>query len=251
MSLPEPKSLVFLGSKPIGYQCFSHLLSQQDALNFKISGVITQKRKEFSDGADITGLAGNHNIPLFNSLNELPECAIIYSVQHHQILKKEHIERAAQIAVNLHMAPLPEYRGCNQFTLAIIDERKEFGTTLHRIDARIDHGDLLFEQRFPIPEHCWVQDLYELTFDASLELFKQTLPAIIAGDYSLKPQAALEGERGTSLHYRDEIASLKQIDLGWDAEKITRYVRATSMPGFEPPYTWIGDQKLYLTPHYS
>ena len=105
----------------------------------------------------------------------MPNVDFIYSVQYHQILKKEDIQKAGIIALNLHMAPLPEYRGCNQFSFALLDNKKEFGTTIHQLDAQIDHGDLLFEKRFPIPENCWIEQLYSLTYDASLLLFKESL----------------------------------------------------------------------------
>lgn len=184
-------------------------------------------------------------------MDTLPECDILYSVQYHEILKPGHINRASQIAVNLHMAPLPEYRGSNQFSYAIIDGKEEFGTTIHEIDARIDHGAVLFQKRFPIPQNCWVNELYQLTYDASIKLFKQTLSHIINGLYNPVPQQSLESKYGTALHYRNEIADLKNIDLGWEKEKIERHIRATYMPGFEPPYTIINGEKIYFTRHSS
>lgn len=242
------KSILFLGSKPIGYSCLAHLISVQKALNVQVAGVLTQARKEFSGANDLAALAAAHGIPVFASLEDLPECDIIYSVQYHEILKQPHINKARQIAVNLHMAPLPEYRGSNQFSFAILEGKSEFGTTIHRIDTRIDHGDILFERRFPIPPDCWIKELYDLTEMASLELFQETLPPIIAGDYSLIPQQSFEGARGTSLHFRKEMGTLKQIDFAWDADKIVRHIRATSMPGFEPPYAMIGGRKVYFMP---
>jgi methionyl-tRNA formyltransferase len=248
MSSQLPVRLVFLGSKPIGYQCLDHLIAVRASLSIEIAGVLTQYRKEFGAGADVAALATQHGIPVLTSLDEVPDCDLLYSVQYHEILKQPVIDKAAKIAVNLHMAPLPEYRGCNQFSMAIIDDKKEFGTTIHRIDTRIDHGDILFQKRFAVPSGCWVQELYELTFDASVALFRDTLPDLIAGTYTLTPQAELVAQYGTSLYLRKEIAALKNIDLSWDAEQIQRYIRATSMPGFEPPYTIIGGQKIYFSP---
>src|SRR5580658_5463212 len=143
-----PKKLVFLASKPIGYECFAYLISQATVLNTEIAGLLTHARKEFGNAHDLNVLANEHHIPILNSLADLPECDIIYSVQYHELLKKEHIDKAGQVCVNLHMAPLPEYRGANQFSFAIIDDKKEFGTTIHCIDTRIDHGDILFQKRF-------------------------------------------------------------------------------------------------------
>lgn len=240
------KKVIFLGSKPIGYECFAYLISQRKELNIEITGLLTQNRKEFGSTHDLCKLAQEHQVPVLNDLEALPGCDIIYSVQYHQVLKKEHIGKAAQIAVNLHMAPLPEYRGSNQFSFAIIENKTEFGTTIHKIDTQIDHGDILFQKRFPVPPGCWVNDLYQLTYDASLLLFKQTLGHVVNGEYKPVPQQLLEPKYGTSLHLRKEINDLKAIDLAWEKEKIERYIRATSMPGFEPPHCLVGGSKILL-----
>ena len=240
------KKVVFLGSKPIGYECFAYLISQADILNVEIIGLLTNARKEFGNAHDLNQLANDYNIQPLDSLDDIPECDLIYSVQYHQLLKQHHIDRAA-LAVNLHMAPLPEYRGANQFSFAIIDGKEEFGTTIHKIDTRIDHGDVLFQKRFPIPTDCWINELYQLTFDASVNLFTQTLGHIINGNFSPVPQQLLTSKYGTALHFRKDMATLKRIDLSWGEEKIDRHIRATSMPGFEPPYCVIGGKKVYFT----
>lgn len=241
------KKVIFLGSKPIGYECLAHLISSKDSLGIEISGIMTNTRKEFGNEHDLNTLAAQNNIPVIGNLDELPECDIIYSVQYHEILKQQHIDKAGQIAINLHMAPLPEYRGSNQFSFAIIDGKTEFGTTIHRIDTRIDHGDILFQKRFPIPENCWVNELYQLTYKASLNLFKQTLAHIISGNYQLMPQQVLVGKYGTNLHFRKEMAALRQIDLNWQSDIIEKHIKAASMPGFEPPYCVIDGKKVYFS----
>ena len=217
-------------------------------MNIVVAGLLTQSRKEFGESYDLATLAKEHGIPVYQSLDEMPECDIIYSVQYHKILKEAHIAKARQIAVNLHMAPLPEYRGSNQFSFALLDQKKEFGTTLHRMDPMIDHGDILFQERFPIPDKCWVNELYQLTHDISLKLFISSLPAIISGQYQPIAQESLVAQYGTSMHYRKEMAGLKEIDLGWEQEKIERYIRATSMPGFAPSYFVVDGKKIPLIP---
>lgn len=241
-----PVRIVFLGSKPIGFHCLQFLLEQKEELDIEVIGLCTRLRKEFNGENDLAGLARKYNVPVLSSLNDIPECDIIYSVQHHELLKREHIQKAKHIAVNLHLAPLPEYRGCNQFSFAIMDEAKEFGATIHQIDTRIDHGDVLFEHRFSIPEHCWVKDLYELTFNAAVKLFHESISALIKGDYTKISQSELCKKRKENLHFRNEINELKQIDLSQPAEDIEKAIRATYMPGFEPPYALISGKKVYF-----
>lgn len=241
------KKVVFLGSKPIGYHCLAYMIAQQESLNIEVVAVLTQSRKEFGGANDLNELAQQNNIPTLNSPDDIPECDILYSVQYHQILKQQHIDKAKTIALNLHMAPLPEYRGANQFSFAILEDKEEFGTTIHQVDSRIDHGAILFQRRFPIPDNCWVNELYELTYEHSLKLFKSTLANIMAGQYDLVPQQVLEAKYGTSLHYKNEISTLKQIDLDWESDKIQKHIRATYMPGFEPPYCIINGEKIYFS----
>ena len=141
------KNVVFLGSKKIGLRCLKYLIEQSKKLNYNLIGILTNER-----GEEILNFAKEYDIPIiFNLedylyLNEKVDIAI--SVQYHLILKEEHINKAEEITVNLHMAPLPEYRGCNQFSFAILDGKHEFGTTLHRLEPGIDSGDILFEKRF-------------------------------------------------------------------------------------------------------
>ncbi|MBS1643660.1 MAG: hypothetical protein JST36_01350 [Bacteroidetes bacterium] len=244
-------SIVFLGSKPLGFLCFQHLLEQQSLLGFSVDGLLTKSRPEFQEEYNLRLLAEKYGITILDNLDDLPECDILYSVQYHELLLPRHIQKAKTIALNLHMAPLPEYRGCNQFSFAIIDKKEEFGTTLHVMDAKIDHGDIISEKRFPIPEGCWVNELYKLSETASLALFRETLPTILKGTYTRIAQQQLIPQRGTCLHYRHEIQALRKIDLSWPEEKILRHIRATSMPGFAPPYCLIGQEKIYLRPSHD
>lgn len=241
------KRVVFLGSKPIGYDCFQYLIQKKEELNIEIIGLGTQERKEFDLQKDLKQLAIENKIPVIEKLEDLPECDIIYSVQYHLILKAHYIAKAQEIAVNLHLAPLPEYRGCNQFSFAILDEAQEFGVTIHEMNSKIDNGDILFQSRFHIPQNIWVNELYDLTITKGYELFKSTLPALIDGQYTLVAQDDLIDQYGTSLHFRNEINNLKEIDLNLPKDVIERRIRATFMPGFEPPYFYMGGRKIYFS----
>lgn len=247
----EKRSLIFLGSKPIGFHCFQFLLNNRESLNIELAGLLTNEKPRMASSQSLSQLAAQHGIPVFASPDDMPEADFLYSVQYHQILTESQIRKATRMAVNLHMAPLPDYRGCNQFTFAILDRKAEFGTTIHVMDSRIDHGDILFEKRFPIPPHCWIKHLYDLTFEASIELFEQSITAILTEHVHPVPQAQWLNLRGSSLHMRNEIDQVKHIHLDWPREQIERHIRATSMPGFEPPYTVIDGQKIYFSSSWS
>lgn len=236
--------IVFLGAKTIGWDCLQILHAQAANLGWRLIAVATNPNAALGQHQQWNDFCTTQHIPLLSHLDELPNCDIIVSVQYHQILKARHIAKAKQIALNLHLAPLPEYRGCNQFSFAIIDQAKQFGVTLHRLETGIDSGDILFERRFELPPDCFVQDLYERSCQAARELWQQHIGDIARGNYTLIPQSSLIAERGTSYHYRHEIDALKEIDLDWSAEKIARHLRATYFPPFDPPYSWVAGRKV-------
>ncbi len=244
------KRIVFCCTRAIGYRCLEYLLKNQEAFNAEVIGVLTNDEQVLGSNLNIGDLAKEHSVPVIPSLDDylkVPNVDILISVQYHKILKPCHIERASQISVNLHMAPLPEYRGCNQFSFAISNDDGVFGTTFHRLEAGIDSGAILFEKRFPIPEKCFVRDLYELTVEKSYELFVENIDKIIQGDYVPVEQEEYLDKRTTSMHCRKEIHELKQIDPDWDSEKIFRRFRATYMPGFPPPFMIVQGKKILLT----
>ena len=245
------KEVIFLGSKGVGHHCLSYLLTNQRKLGINVSGALTNDRKIKHDDLSILELCREHSIPVLEDMDELlnferPDFLI--SVQYHQILSEKHIERAKELAINLHMAPLPEYRGCNQFSFAIIDGAEEFGATIHVMSTGIDSGDILFEKRFGIEPDCMVSDLYEKTLRESKLLFENDIEKIFSGRYKRISQSSLIQSRGTSLHFRKEIDKIKQFERDWSEEKILRYFRATYFPPFPPPYFLDGMVKTELTP---
>lgn len=234
------KKIVFLGAKKIGFECLAQLFARQKELDYEIIAVGTSHR-----GVEIKEFCKTHNIKEIQNLDDLLELEfdLLFSVQYHLILRQEHINCAREIAFNLHLAPLPEYRGCNQFSFAILNEDREFGVTLHKMDCGIDSGDIIFERRFAIPKDCFVGDLVELANQEGLQLFCEKLPCLINGEYEFIPQSncvALKRE----FHYRREIEALKCVDLYGGGALIEKVIRATAMPGFEPPYCIIGGRKF-------
>ena len=53
------------------------------------------------------------------------------------------LERARKAALNLHPSLLPQYRGPNPLEQQLAAGDSKFGVTLHRLDQRFDHGDII------------------------------------------------------------------------------------------------------------
>jgi methionyl-tRNA formyltransferase len=226
----------------------SYIIDISKTHNIQITAVLTNNNRH-EDENSLKKLANDNGIECLNELDEIikiQDIDYIISVQYHKILKKEHINIAKKLAINLHMAPLPEFRGCNQFTFALLNDFKQFGTTLHELNEGIDSGPIIAEKRFQIHENCFVDELFKLTETHSFELFKDNILNILSGEYVLIDQSKLIEERGTNIHYRKEINNIKIIDLKDSPEIIYKKIRATSFPGFEFPYTYINNEKIYL-----
>ena len=245
--------VAFLGSKEVGYSTLNYLIQNAAILDIQLVAVLSNDRKIKAQDKSVLELAKSHAINILNSLDELLNLEpvdYLISVQYHQILKQKHIDCAKKLAINLHMAPIPEYRGCNQFSFAIIEQAKEFGTTLHVMETGIDSGDILFESRFPITEKENVSSLHLKTTQESIILFEKSIAAILRGNYQRKPQSDFQNIRKFGFHLRSEVNDIKQIIMTWDDEKIDRYIRATYFPPFPPPFTVINGQKIDLSPNW-
>lgn len=232
------KKVVYMGGKEVGYRCFLFLLENSEKLGIEIIALFFNESRLNQEKFNAVDLANRHGIPIYDdldSLTNLNDVDYILSVQYHKILRRDHINVANVLAVNLHMAPLPEYRGCNQFSYALIDQARLFGTTLHVLDEKIDGGDIIAEDRFEIPEGAFVKDLYRQTVERSVALFELEIGNIVKGDFKVIPQKELMMNRGASFHLRSDINEINVIHDNWDAEKKKLYFRATYFPPFEPP----------------
>ena len=237
-----------MGSKPVGYKCLKILINRNDV---DIIGVLTKGKEVdvwWDDKYRVYKLALKKKIPLLE-LNDVFKLDVdfILSFQYHQILKKEMLDHPKYGSINLHMAPLPEYRGCNQFTFAIVNKEQEFGTTLHYMDSGIDSGDIISEKRFKIHKDITISELYDITEQKYIELFKENIGQILELKNQRIPQKELITERGCHLYYRKDIDGIKELSLNWDKEKIYRYIRALDFPPFEPSYVKINNKKIYLS----
>ncbi len=228
-----------MGGKQVGYTSLLFLLKNADQFGIQVVAVFENSVSPLVNNETSTEeLAKKYDIPVYrdkSNLLELPEVDFIFSIQYGQILSEAEIATAKVMAVNLHMAPLPEYRGCNQFSFAIAEGVKEFGTTLHILEAKTDAGAVLFEKRFSVSENEFVTDLYDRTVKHSIELFEQHVGDILFGNYVPIAQSKLAQSRSVSFHYRKDIHRIKQIHASWPIEKQKRYFRATYFPAFSPP----------------
>ena len=83
--------------------------------------------------------------------------------------------------INLHPAPLPEYRGCNSYAHAIINGEDEYGVSLHYMDDGIDTGPLIHVRRFLILPDDTGRTLYDRAQLHAYDMFEEWWPVLRDG----------------------------------------------------------------------
>ncbi|HIN40346.1 MAG TPA: methionyl-tRNA formyltransferase [Flavobacteriales bacterium] len=92
---------------------------------------------------------------------------------------------------NLHASLLPNYRGAAPINWAIINGEKETGVTTFFLKQEIDTGDIIFQEKVPVPEEGTAGQLHDQLKELGSSLVLKTVNAIAAGDYQISSQAEL------------------------------------------------------------
>lgn len=78
------------------------------------------------------------------------KCDILVSMSYDQIFKQKLISLNKYGIINCHAGLLPSYRGRNVLNWVLINGEKFFGITVHKVDERIDTGEIIFQKKFKI-----------------------------------------------------------------------------------------------------
>jgi methionyl-tRNA formyltransferase len=128
--------------------------------------------------------------------------------------------------LNFHPAPLPDFRGLGGYNLAILDGLREWGVSCHFVDERLDTGDLLEVERFPIEPETATAFSLDLESQERLHgMFRRVMGRALAGEpLPREPQAGLAPGRYVS---REELEWLRRLRTGDD---LSRKLRAFWYP---------------------
>ena len=138
------------------------------------------------------------------------------------------LERA-KIAVNFHPGP-PEFPGygCNNF--AIYEGAREYGVTCHHMAPRVDTGEIVRVERFPLFPTDDAGTLLARAYDFQLVLFYEIAGRLIRG----KDLPRAEEKWTRTPFTRKQFAQLGRITEDMGEEEIARRTRATSVGALKP-----------------
>lgn len=221
------KSLVFFGSGPVAASSLQHL-----AANFAIEAVITKPVPAHHRGSfPVIDMAEKLQLPLHfttdkSSLNELLQTKNFSSpvgvvVDYGIIISPGVIDSFPLGIINSHFSLLPQWRGADPITFAILSGQKITGVSLMKIVPALDEGMLLSQQEISVHPSDTTPSLTDRLVKLSNTMLSRDLPEYIDGQLSLTHQSA----EGTS--YSRKITKQDgTLDTSKPTEVLERQVRA-------------------------
>lgn len=221
-------SLVFFGSGPVAAKALSML-----ARDFAVEAVITKPKPahhrgrfpvaEISEKLKLKTYTPSNKRELSDVFAKKPTTSKLgVVIDYGIIIGKDVIDYFPLGIVNSHFSLLPQWRGADPITFAVLFGQKKTGVSLMLIVEKMDEGPLLAQQPFMIPANTTTPKLTNELIKISHELLINTLPAYTAGhirpfpqDLSLKPTYSRKLTKSDGL-----------VDWNKPARQLEREIRA-------------------------
>jgi len=147
-----------------------------------------------------------------------PEFIVV--VAYGRILPQTVLDVPTGGCVNLHASLLPSYRGAAPINRAIINGDHETGVSTMFMDAGLDTGPVLLEQKVEITELDTTESLGERLSTIGARLLAETIDRLIEGTLEPRPQDDAKATYAPVLKKDDG-----RIDWGSTPEQISNLVR--------------------------
>lgn len=135
---------------------------------------------------------------------------LVFSIHCKQLFPPKLVESLK--CINLHPGYNPINRGWYPQVFAIINDTK-IGATIHEIDNKLDHGNIIARDFVPKRMDDTSESLYNRVLKKEIQLFNENIVKIINNDYSI----VVPEDEGT-LYLKSDFNKLCKIDLN---EKVT------------------------------
>lgn len=155
------------------------------------------------------------------------------------LIKQVVLDTVAGQVLNIHPSYLPEYRGPAPVVQAILDGATETGVTLMEIDAKMDHGPILAQDRLPLRGNEMPEELYEVLTKRGVALFLEHIDAYLQEELEMLPQNHSEA---TFTHFVKKEDG--QLDFSEPIEQLERIIRAYH--GWPRGWTFFRDKRLSI-----
>lgn len=159
---------------------------------------------------------------IYDELSCTKEKTLLLSVINPSIVPKTVINNDQILALNCHQALLPRYKGRNAEAWVIYDGEEKTGITWHKMKCKVDTGEILIQKELPVNDHATSFSLFRDQMKAAYEAFTEFMPLVLLEKETYEPQKNTR----SSFHYAGEIPADGILDLSWNAQRISRFLRA-------------------------
>jgi methionyl-tRNA formyltransferase len=194
---------------------------------------LTKRKPLAEDAAELIMLHSNSAEIIYGNINDpFPEHILsrefdyVISYISPWIIPKVVLDNAKIAAINFHPGP-PEYPGIGCTNFAIYNGEKEYGITVHHMNEKVDTGDIITVERFPILEQDTVYTLTQRCYAYIFVSFCKILPQVLADDLLGKSNEKWKRKPFT----RGELNWLCVISKDMTEDEIERRLKATTYPG--------------------
>ena len=189
--------IVFVGTPLVSAVLLEHIIKS----GIKISDVISGMDKPIGRDRILTpppvkNIALKYSIPIWQPENAerlyevlkkiMPDLVIV--VAYGMIFSKKILECAKIGFFNLHFSLLPKYRGPDPIRAQILNNEREGGVTLFKIDEGIDTGPILDFIKIDIDRDDTSTTLLDKLVELSKDFLVLSIKKILSMDFKLYPQ---------------------------------------------------------------
>jgi len=164
----------------------------------------------------------------------------LFSFYFRNMLKPPLLALPGRGALNLHGSLLPRYRGRAPVNWVLVEGESETGVTLHYMDERADHGDVVARQAVTIDRDDCALSLTRKLAAAAETLLRLEIPRLAAGRAARVPQDHAQATKFGGRRPDDGA-----IDWQWPAERVRNLVRAVTDP-WPGAFTRLRSRKLMI-----
>ncbi|EMF0458118.1 methionyl-tRNA formyltransferase [Enterococcus hirae] len=223
--------LVFMGTPAFSVPILEGLLEE----GYEVVAVVTQPdrpvgRKKIITPTPVKEAAVKHGLLVLqpekiSGSEEMEKIIalqpdVIITAAFGQFLPEKLLQAPVHGAINVHASLLPKYRGGAPVHYSIINGEKETGVTIMEMIKKMDAGGIYAQESLPITKQDDVGTMFEKLSALGKQLLLKTLPDILNGNLSPRPQDETKVTFSPNITREQEA-----IDWNKTAEEIDNQVR--------------------------
>lgn len=159
------------------------------------------------------------------------ECLVI-SVMNPYIIAEDVVSKENLTIINVHHALLPRHPGLNAVAWTIWYGDSEGGITWHYVDSGVDSGEIILRKSIPLDDTMTSSKLMQKSKILMLDGLKEILP--LENKKAGAEPAEFSEIDGESVHGPKDTINDGILDINWDMDKTSRFLRAMDF-GFLHP----------------